>query len=441
MRPTKRLVALAVVLLLLGIVAALVPVLSIAWQMAGVLLGVAMVADGLLARVPLDLEITREVAGSLPIGVASEVRLKIAHRDTRAARTLALTVYDYHPASAMIEGLPLDLVLPAGSSAQLRYRFTPLQRGDMRFAGCDLRITAPLGLWERKRFFAVASDVRIYPNFAAIMGYTLLATDNRLSQIGILQRRRRGEGLDFHQLREYREGDSQRQIDWKATARARKLISREYREERDQQIVFLIDCGRRMSATDADATHLTHFDQVLNAALLLGYVSLRQGDAVGYMTFGTETPRFSAPRKSGATVNLLLNGLYDIQPGLMAPDYYQAAVALSSRIKRRAFVIVLSNLRDEDDDVLTPALRLLRERHLVLFASLREPSLDEALMKPVKNLDTALTHAAAQDYRHERSKALKRIEHSGTMTLDVEPRQLPIALVNRYLEIKRAGRL
>jgi uncharacterized protein (DUF58 family) len=196
-----------------------------------------------------------------------------------------------------------------------------------------------------------------------------------------------------------------------------------------------------MSAADMDVTHLTHFDHVLNAALLLAYVSLRQGDAVGYMTFGADTPRYAAPRKSGATVNRLLNGLYDIQPGLMAPDYYQAAVALSTRLKRRAFVIVLSNLRDEDDDVLTPALQLLRQRHLVLFASLREPSLDETLKVPVTNLESALTHAAAQDYLHERTRAIKRIEHGGAMTLDVEPNKLPIALVNRYWEIKRAGRL
>ncbi|MEO7727813.1 MAG: DUF58 domain-containing protein, partial [Burkholderiales bacterium] len=406
-RPGQRLIALAAAWLVLGIAAAIAPALAIVWQSAGALLAIAMVTDWLLVRAPMAVTLTREVAGSLPIGVASEVRLKIANQGTR---TLALEVYDHHPAKALVEGLPLALALPAGRSAQVRYRFTPLQRGDMRFSGCDVRVASPLRLWEYKRFFAVDSAVRIYPNFAAIMRYTLLATDNRLSQIGILQRRRRGEGLDFHQLREYREGDSQRQIDWNATSRARKLISREYRDERDQQIVFLIDCGRRMSATDADATHLTHFDHVLNAALLLGYVSLRQGDAVGYMTFATAAPRFSAPRKSGATVNLLLNGLYDIQPGLMAPDYYLAAVALSTRVKRRAFVIVLSNLRDEDDDVLAPALRLLRERHLVLFASLREPSLDEALTRPVNSLDTALTHAAAQDYLQARARAMKRIE-------------------------------
>jgi uncharacterized protein (DUF58 family) len=268
-----------------------------------------------------------------------------------------------------------------------------------------------------------------------------MATDNRLSQIGVLLRRRRGEGMDFHQLREYREGDSQRQVDWNATSRMRKLISREYRDERDQHIVFLIDCGRRMSATDLSAAHLTHFDHVLNAALLLGYVSLRQGDAVGYLTFATETPRFSAPRKSGAAVSVLLNGLYDVQPSLAVPDYTQAAVQLSAHLKRRALVIVLSNLRDEDDETLAPALRLLTERHLVLFASLREPTLDDKLREPVNDLDSAVTHVAAVDYAYERQRALKRIERSGAMVLDVEPQKLPIALVNRYLDIKRAGRL
>ena len=135
--------------------------------------------------------------------------------------------------------------------------------------------------------------VRIYPNFSVLTRFAILATDNRLSQIGMLQRRRRGEGLDFHQLREYREGDVQRQIDWKASARMPRLISREYQDERDQQVLLMLDCGRRMAARD-DA--LSHFDHAVNAALLLAYVSLRQGDAVGLLTMSGET-RWMAPRK------------------------------------------------------------------------------------------------------------------------------------------------
>ena len=438
MRPGSSAIAFGLAWLLLGIAAALWDPLLIVWQIAGAVFAIALVADGLLARNTPDLTLERVVPGSWPVGVAKEVVLKLVNHSGRGLR---LALYDHFPAQGMAQNLPLTLNLPNERSAQVAYHYTPTLRGDLGFGRCDVRVASPMRLWERKLALGEPQKVRVFPNFAAISGYALLATDNKLSQIGVLQRRRRGEGMDFHQLREYREGDSQRQVDWNATSRMRKLISREYRDERDQHIVFLIDCGRRMSATDVSAAHLTHFDHVLNAALLLGYVSLRQGDAVGYLTFATETPRFAAPRKSGAAVSVLLNGLYDVQPSLDVPDYTQAAVQLSARLKRRALVIVLSNLRDEDDETLAPALRLLNERHLVLFASLREPTLDEKLREPVRDLDTAVTHVAAVDYAYERQRALKRIERSGAMVLDVEPQKLPIALVNRYLDIKRAGRL
>ena len=438
MRPAPTLLALAFAWLALGALAAAWPPVTDLWRFAGLLAAVAMVADWLLARTDAGLVVERTLPGSLPVGVAGEVQLAVANR---GRRNLRLTLHDHHPAAGTAEGLPLSLVLPAGKVARTTYRFTPLQRGAASFGLCDLRLSSPLGLWERRVQCGAPTPVRVFPNFAALTRYALFATDNRLSQIGILTRRRRGEGLDFHQLREYREGDSMRQVDWTATSRMRRLISREYREERDQQIVFLIDCGRRMSASDTDARHLRHFDHVLNAALLLGYVSLRQGDAVGYMTFGTESPRFLAPRKSGATVNLLLAGLYDIQPGLMMPDYYQAALDCSKRLTRRALVIILTNLRDEDDDELAPALKLLSARHLVMLASLRETSLDETLARPVTGQDSALTYAAALDYREERNRALKRVQLGGAQVLDVTPNSLPVALVNRYLEIKRAGML
>ncbi len=438
MRPGKPALGLAFAWFALGIAAAFWEPLLIGWEAAGAVFGVFLVADWLLARADLDLVFERAAQLAWPVGVGGDVTLKLANR---SGRGLHLSLHDHHPPEGIADNLPLTLALPSERTAQLVYRYTPTRRGPLSFGRCDVRVASPMRLWERKLAVGEPGIVKVYPNFAAIAGYALLATDNRLSQIGVLQRRRRGEGMDFHQLREYREGDSQRQVDWNATSRMRKLISREYRDERDQHIVFLIDCGRRMSASDRSVSHLTHFDHVLNAALLLGYVSLRQGDAVGYMTFATETARFSAPRKSGAAVNVLLNGLYDIQPSLEVPDYTQAAVNLSAHLKRRALVIVLSNLRDEDDETLAPALRMLTRRHLVLFASLREPALDEKLREPVEDLESATAHVAAVDYAYERQRALKRIERSGAMVLDVEPQKLPIALVNRYLDIKRTGRL
>src|SRR5690606_31372802 len=135
---------------------------------------------------------------------------------------------DHCPEGLDAQGLPIRLRIAPGGWAAQAYTVKALRRGELRFTGVSVRIESRLGLWQSQRRVARESVVRVYPNFAALTKYALLATDHRLSQIGVLQRRRRGEGLDFHQLRECREGDSLRQIDWKATARTRKLISREY---------------------------------------------------------------------------------------------------------------------------------------------------------------------------------------------------------------------
>ncbi|MBT0875970.1 DUF58 domain-containing protein, partial [Campylobacter coli] len=120
-------------------------------------------------------------------------------------------------------------------------------------------------------------------------------------------RRRRGEGTDFHQMREYRVGDSLRQIDWKATSRARKLISREYQDEKNQQLLVVLDTGRRMLAREPASPQgaaLAHFDHALDATLLVAYLALRQGDAVGLLTTGGER-RWVPPRRGMAAIDTL----------------------------------------------------------------------------------------------------------------------------------------
>jgi uncharacterized protein (DUF58 family) len=243
--------------------------------------------------------------------------------------------------------------------------------------------------------------------------------------------------LDFHQLREYRDGDSLRQIDWKATTRQGKLISREYQDERDQRVVFLLDCSRRMRAQDGE---LTHFDYVLNSMMLLAHVALKQGDSVGALSFGG-VERFFAPAKGAATLNALTNVFYDIEPQPRTGDYLGAAQRLMRDIPKRAMVVLLTNLRDEDEDELGLAIRVLSARHLVIVASLREQVLGALLNTQVNNLDDALAVSATHNYLEQRRHTFARLTSRQSFALDVEPQELPIALVNQYLAIKRSGRL
>lgn len=432
--PADRLIILAITLCVTGVLASLFGALIPLWFGLSVILLVVAGVDaalGLRLAVP---DAARWVPASLPLGVAHEVALRL---DNRSPRSIRVEIHDHYPPQVLVTHLPQFATLAPGTWSELRYQLRPHERGEISFGRIQLRIGSPLGLWQVQRLSGQAQTVRVYPDFARLTGFALMAIDHRLSQLGVLQRRRRGEGMDFHQLREYREGDPQRQIDWKASARMHKLISREYQDERDQQIVLLLDCGRRMSARD-DA--LSHFDHVVNSALLLAYVGLRQGDAIGLLTM-SGPQRWLAPRKSRSTVNTILNSVYDLQPTLNASDYHVAALELMQRVRKRALVVVLSNLRDEDDDTLAPALRLLQSRHLVLFASLRENILSRALASRVDTFERAITHAAVADYLQSRNRMFNHLEGLGALCVDVEPEQLPIALVNRYLEIKRSGRL
>jgi uncharacterized protein (DUF58 family) len=404
------------------------------WIVLAAAFAAVCVIDVLMAsRLPTPL-VSRLVPASLSLGVPVEVRLRLRNP---SGRPVTADVHDHYPASFECRGMPRRVSLKPREWIELAYEARPLARGEAAFAPAELRMSSPFGLWQATRRAGEAMPARIYPNFRALARYTLLATDNRLSQIGVLQVRRRGEGMEFHQLREYREGDPPRAIDWKATARTARLISREYEEEKDQRVLLVIDCGRRMASKDGE---LSHFDHTLNAALLLAHVALRQGDAVGMLTMGGIS-RYCEPRKSIGAVHAILNRAYDIEPTLAVPDYQQAARDVMVRQRRRTLVIMLTNLRDEDDDTLLPALKLLRARHLVVLASLREAILSRALTARVDSFDRAVTHAAAADYLAARERAFRKIETAGAITLDVEPERLPIALVNRYLGLKREGRL
>ena len=409
------------------------------WIVLAAAFAVVAVIDLLMSlRLPTPL-VSRQVPASLALGVPVDVRLRLRNP---SARAITADVHDHYPASLECQGMPRRVSLKPREWIELAYEARPLARGEAAFAPAELRLFSPFGLWQVTRRAGEAMPARIYPNFRALARYTLLATDNRLSQIGVLQVRRRGEGMEFHQLREYREGDPPRAIDWKATARTARLISREYEEEKDQRVLLVIDCGRRMAAKDdsPDGDRLSHFDHTLNAALLLAHVALRQGDAVGMLTMGGIS-RYCEPRKSIGAVHAILNRAYDIEPTLAVPDYQQAARDVMVRQRRRTLVIMLTNLRDEDVDTLLPALKLLRTRHLVVLASLREAILSRALTARVDSFDRAVTHAAAADYLAARERAFRKIETAGAITLDVEPERLPIALVNRYLGLKREGRL
>lgn len=433
MRPTSRALLLLALTLLVSAVAVFVPAVLSLWIALGVLSALLLLADMfLLLRTPVP-TCTRRVPKALSLGEWHTLTLRVS---SRAGRRMHLMVHDHAPRVLETEGLPRSLDLPAKGWLEVDYRVRPTVRGPAEFGLADLLIDGPLGLIRRRVRVGTTQEIKVYPDFKAVSKFALLALDNRLSQLGVHLRRRRGEGTEFFQLREYRQGDSLRQVDWKAVSRRRQLVSREYRDEQDQRVVFLMDCGRRMHTLDGD---ISHFDHALNAMLLLSYVGLRQGDAVGMMTFSGDQDRWVPPIKGAGNMTTLLNRVYDLQTSAQPSDFAEAAKKLLVRQRRRCLVVLLTNLRDDDAQDLPRALGPLRSKHLVLLASLREPALNRALVEPIQHLQDATRVGAVAGYLEERQRVYDSLRGRGILTLDCEPGELPVALVNKYLEIKRSG--
>lgn len=404
----------------------------VAWSIiAVVLLGAAIEALNWRRRPAFT--IRREIAGSVAIGHQVKVTLFIDN----PKGALRVKLFDHVPSAFEFEGMPRTVDLAPESTTTLHYFVTGTRRGTAVFHYVELHLRGVLGFFVKRKMVPAGSVVRILPDFQAVRGYELLSVLGKQSAIGIRRRQRRGEGLDFHQLRDWREGDSLRQVDWKATSRRGKVTSKEYQEERDQRVVFLLDKSRRMRATSND---VSHFDSTLNAILLLTSVAVRQGDAVGLLSFGGETT-WSPMRKGPGAQTAILKHVVELEPSLAPADFAQAAAELVARVPKRSLVVLATNLRGEDAEEIRPALALLRKRHLVLLANLREEAVESLASRVPADLAEAQTTAMALIDRAERRQLLSRLTGRGVVGMDVEPEELGVELVNRYLDVKAAGRL
>lgn len=406
-----------------------------AWLAAGALIALFALVDVWRLRRMASPALQREVVQVMPLGPATTVSLRLRGA---TGRTQHLRLHDLHPGGWVVNGMPRDLRLPPGKDLLLDYSLIPDARGQFRFDGCQVQLHSPWHAWSARRVIGDPSTVRVYPNFATLAELAGLSVELASRSVGARLQRRRGDGTEFQELRDYRVGDSLRKIDWKATARSSRLISREYRDERNQQVVLMLDCGRRMLAQD---DQLAHFDHVLNASLALASIALRQGDAVGMLACMGQQQRWLPPQQGSLGMDMLLGAGYDLQALPQATDYLAAASALAAHQRRRALVVLITNVRDEDDVDLRAAVSMLSKRHLVMLVSLRELALDSAASEPGNELEDSIRSAAAMHYLAERERVHEALRREGVNTLDVSCSELSGALIERYLAVKRSSRL
>ena len=323
---------------------------------------------------------------------------------------------------------------------ELARDFRIAERGRFEFGPVWVRVTGPFGLLEMQRSFDRADAVDILPE--SFWSKEKLSKDDADEQRlldKLARAQRHGVGTEFESLVEFRAGEDPQRIDWRATARTRRLIVRRFQVEQHRDVMIVVDCGRLMGA---DAQKGTKLDCAVDAALMLSRVALESGDRCGLGVFDDQVLGYLPPVAGPQAMRALTRCVYDLQTGFRESDFSRMFAALQSRQRKRSLVVVLSDIVDDETTTrFRLSLASLARRHVVIFAALKTPLLSALPRRPIGSMLDAARHAVAYRVLREREQAVHSLQRSAVHVLDVEPSRLTIPLINQYVDLRQRNTL
>ena len=406
--------------------------LGLVWPVA---IAILVVVDAALAPSGSAAELSLELPRSVSIGRAMPVTARLrfagaapAHAQIALMRDpLLIARDDWRTAMEIVDGY---------GSAQVET--TAQRRGTVRIESAWMRWRGPMKLAWRQRTTNVDGTARVTPDVDQVREKGSRLFERHALQ-GLLSQLQRGEGTDFDALVEFRPGMDRRAIDWKHSARHGDLHAREYRTEKNSQIVFAIDAGRQMSAP---VDHVPRVDRAVSAALVNAWVALKLGDRVAISGFDSR-PRVASGFVSGT------RGFDELQQVAARIDYcaqesnYTFALTdLAARLNRRSMIVLIGEFTDVTSaEMLMRASGLLTRRHLLLIVILRDTELEAARdARPEEAAD--VTRAVTADaLLRERQVVAARLRHLGAHVIECHHDTVADDLVRAYLDLKRRNLL
>jgi len=419
----------------------------LAMALDALLMGLAWI-DFVRTPRPRSLRLERTLPARAGLGLDFKRRLRVEAPKRRAAG-LAFEIDEEFgqdlevrsPASLNDpSGGPDAGILPASGALELVRVYRSRVRGVHRIGHARVRISSPWRLWWRQERLGAEQTIEIEPPLTGLRRTLQLAESERWRDPGVRKLRRRGGQSEFESLREHVHGDDLRLVDWKAFAKRGRPIVRQYQEERGQELILMFDAGRRMSATSAagELSGWSKLDHALDAGLQIAAVALRQGDRVGALAFDSVVRRWIPPMRSAAQQERLRDALFDLEACGEESDLERALRELGLRHRRRAYVVILSDVADPLSIARQQrALRAASRRHKVLFAALDDP----ALRATAQGSGTAdpLLRAAAFELMGERATSLRELGSQGVRVLDALPAEAAAPLLTAWLSMRRGG--
>lgn len=344
-----------------------------------------------------------------------------------------VTVYDEIPAIFQARDFHLKTILIPGKTRQLTYYLTPQNRGSYTFGNIRLFMSTSLGFVQRYHVIPQVTHVPVYPSFLHMRKYRLVA-DGRLPESGGRRMRKIGHSMEFEQIKEYVRGDDVRTINWKATARKGSLMVNHYVDEKAQQVYCIIDKGRLMKSP---FNGITLLDYAINSALVIADVSLRKQDKAGLITFADEVDGMLLADRRPVQSGRIMDMLYKLETTFPESNFEQLYMQVRARIQQRSFLIVYTNFESMSGlKRQLKSLVSLAKHHLLLVVIFENSELVQLSKTKAETVEDIYIRTIADKFTYEKKMIVKELNTFGIHTLLVQPEQVSIQMLNKYLEFK-----
>jgi uncharacterized protein (DUF58 family) len=396
----------------------------------------------LLAAMVVDILIL--FSRSSPLHATRILPEKLSNGDENPAKIFVGSKYPFVVDVQIIDELPqqfqkrdflLEGKLPPGKQTVFNYTLKPVVRGEYDFGSIHCFVTTLLKLAERRVTIDAHHTVACYPSYLQMRKYQLLASSNKLNEMGVKQVRKIGHSLEFEQIKEYVPGDDYRTINWKASSRRNNtLMINNYTDERSQPVYCIINTGRVMKMP---FEKLSLLDYSVNASLVVSSVALTRHDKAGLITYGDKWINLLPAERTSLQMNNILFRLYNLNTNFRESDIERLYVNIKTRVPNRSLLIFFTNYEAFSSmERELPYLKMLNKNHLLLLVFFENTELQSVLNSKAETVEQVYTKTVAEKFAFEKRQIVKSLQQHGILSILTTPGNLTVNTLNKYLEIK-----
>ncbi|MGV0828552.1 DUF58 domain-containing protein [Empedobacter brevis] len=394
----------------------------------------AVLIEIFLVYIPKNsIEVIRIYPERLSNGDDNEMKIAVSNQ---YQFPLNVRILEEFPVQLQLRDFQFKKRFKSGQNIKFNYQIRPTERGLYTFGLTNVFISI-FGFIEKRIKINESTSIACYPSYLQLKQLQLHSAAQLQNQFGMKRIRKIGTNTEFENIKHYTIGDEYRLINWKATAKANRLMVNQFQEEKSQPVYSLIDLGRTMRMP-FDGLKL--LDYSINSSLVVANISLQKNEKAGLITFNKKIQDHVVADRKNHQMQLILEKLYNVQTDYLESDYGQLYAYIKRKLTQRCLLFIYTNFETIDGlERQLPYLKLIKKSHVVVLILFKNSALKKLNEQKAKTTTDIYDQTIAEKFNYDKELIINRLHQFGILTIYCEPKELSIHLINKYLEIKARG--